>query len=112
MTGLDKALARLATALDRGDEGHDANLIMRAVEFIDRHRAVVAASAIGGGQPMDTAPRDGKRVLLGFVGYPLQDWCVIGGSFDAEGDCWRDIYHGEVEPACWYPAPVRPDFCR
>jgi len=73
----------------------------------------------GGWRPIESAPRDGTRVHLGFA--HMTGFDVIGHSF---GDAWMsngspderpctycgadNLFHGRPEPTHWRPLPAPP----
>ncbi len=58
-------------------------------------------------QPIDTAPKDGRRVLL--CNLPVS-WIYVGHWDDDEecGQCWRDDDHERADPTHWQPLPEAP----
>lgn len=66
---------------------------------------------MGEWQPMDTAPRDGTKVILGHGGY-------LGAYYDRDREprVWIDFYRGgnwyktapSGQPTGWMPAPTPP----
>jgi hypothetical protein len=64
---------------------------------------------MGKWQPIQTAPKDGRPVLLSFRDED-DEWCVIQGWYESEiaDRQWYDIYHGPVEPIHWMPLPDAP----
>lgn len=65
-------------------------------------------------QPIDTAPRDGRHVLLAVTDDP--PGYVIEGYYEEDGDrgwyCanthWTDHYDGSLIPSHWMPLPAPP----
>jgi hypothetical protein len=63
-------------------------------------------------QPIETAPKDGTKIL----GYdPLAEDCVVirwtgFGDFSEEAVCWRIQWSGQENPDCthWIPLPEPP----
>lgn len=59
-------------------------------------------------QPIETAPKDGSRILLWFDGEPghvdLLSWT---GTSWSNGDTYENVFHGEV-PTAWMPLPEPP----
>lgn len=59
---------------------------------------------------IETAPRDGTRVLLGFAGRDQLDGHEIG-SWDADKACWYDGVEERYKlyPTHWLPLPEPPE---
>jgi hypothetical protein len=66
-------------------------------------------------QPIETAPKDGAEILLGFAG---EKWIVQGrwvGDYKARDGAWwalnndpTDAWGGELYPTHWMPLPSPP----
>lgn len=67
-------------------------------------------------QPIETAPRDGTRVILyrpQTPGYRAAVRRVVVGSFSAKKGCWRieNVHPGwlsQSQVTCWQPLPEPP----
>ena len=54
-------------------------------------------------QPIDTAPRDGTRIL----GLDRAGWREMWWKQDLyEGAFWQDHFDSEPEPTCWVAVPT------
>ena len=65
-------------------------------------------------QPIETAPKDGTRVIL-LIPYDRERFseveCTDGGNWDADDNCWR--YDGDdgpfdLQPTHWMTLPAPP----
>lgn len=65
-------------------------------------------------QPIETAPKDGKRILA-WLG-PYYDACILrwASDADAERDAWIDYDHfaPDPQPTHWMPLPALPSSLR
>jgi len=67
-------------------------------------------------QPIETAPKDGTRVLLFHDGGPSEDPCMLVGLWDETrpekhyGTKWACEWYSafNVYPICWMPLPPPP----
>ena len=61
---------------------------------------------MSGWQPIETAPKDGTRVILGNPNNPYGEWPFMG-EFDAGK--WRIHIDGQtIDPTHWMPLPEPP----
>lgn len=77
----------------------------------DRIAALEAQQAQAPGwQPIETAPKDGSRILLWWDGLVREGWCGGAGASRDGGDWWRShsltVCNGR--PTHWVPLPPAP----
>ncbi|MGY5921364.1 hypothetical protein ACS9ZL_08460 [Stenotrophomonas africana] len=80
--------------------------------WINRHHAAALLSAIDAPapqwQPIETAPKDGRPLLLDHPGWHTR---VLRGGWDAHDLAWR--VHGfgcpATQPSKWQPLPAPPE---
>lgn len=97
----------------------------RAARTIAQAAIAAARPAIVEWQPMETAPRDGTRMLLSFDGETIEgwldlklrsdgtsygnpEWAVVSMNSHGCGCCWSE----NPEPDAWMPLPEAPTAIR
>lgn len=85
-----------------------------AANFRAAARAALEAADAAAWQPIESAPKDGRRVLL--VVHVGTDPFVLEGYYEADGERgwyqanthWTDAWDGSVLPTLWCPLPEIP----
>lgn len=58
-------------------------------------------------QPIETAPKDGTRVLMHKAG--VGKYSTFVGWWNCRDESWRDISHLFRDPSHWMPLPEPPE---
>ncbi len=109
----DEDLAALAKYAEQNPSGLFSKQIASALRELQHLRQPTPATPLKGPaalagewQPIETAPRDGRPVLLNRAGSSL----VHTGIYVTAGNTgwWRDAHGYKCEPSSWRPLPPPP----
>lgn len=111
-----KARSRICEAVNRGGTiwAEDVALILDGLDALKAHIAELEAER--GWQPIETAPKDGARVLLAKFGWAedmegnneYRLFFSVSGSWWTERDYWTDGLEKLIPPTHWMPLPAPP----